>query len=72
MHLPILDLNYVALSYLHKRVHTAIFKFAQNLENHVWVNTTVVLTWLTVPQESFKMFILNRLARIADLLPDCK
>lgn len=53
------------------RVHNIISNVIPNLEDHAWTYSTVVLTWLTAPQESFKIFVSNRLAKIAELLPIC-
>ncbi|XP_050428250.1 uncharacterized protein LOC126837900 [Adelges cooleyi] len=39
---------------------------------YAWTDSTVVLSWLTVSQKSFKVFVTNRIAKIQQLLPDCK
>ena len=42
-----------------------------NIEIRAWTDSTVVLSWLTAPPTSFKIFVSNRLAKIADLVPTC-
>ncbi|XP_025407092.1 uncharacterized protein LOC112681043 [Sipha flava] len=37
-----------------------------------WTDSTVVLSWLTAPQKTFKIFVTNRIAKIHFLLPDCE
>lgn len=41
-------------------------------EIHAWTDSTVVLSWLTVQQAEFKIFVTNRLKRIAELIPSCQ
>ncbi|XP_050440079.1 uncharacterized protein LOC126845475 [Adelges cooleyi] len=42
-----------------------------NISNiYAWTDSTVVLSWLTVSQKSFKVFVTNRIAKIQQLLPD--
>jgi hypothetical protein len=36
-----------------------------------WTDSTIVLSWLTVPHESFKVYMSNRVHQIRTLLPDC-
>lgn len=36
-----------------------------------WSDSTIVLSWLTVPHESFKIYVLNRIHQIQLLLPNC-
>ncbi|XP_060855378.1 uncharacterized protein LOC132933060 [Metopolophium dirhodum] len=42
------------------------------IEIHAWTDSKVVLSWLTSPQSNFKIFVTNRLSKIADLLPNCQ
>ncbi|XP_060864287.1 uncharacterized protein LOC132940573 [Metopolophium dirhodum] len=41
-------------------------------ETLAWTDSSIVLSWLTSPQSSFKIFITNRLAKIAEILPTCQ
>ncbi|KAL4136057.1 hypothetical protein QTP88_007625 [Uroleucon formosanum] len=36
-----------------------------------WSDSTIVLSWLTSPHESFKVYVSNRVHQIRSLLPDC-
>lgn len=36
-----------------------------------WSDSTIVLSWLTVPHESFKVYVSNRIHQIHLLLPNC-
>jgi len=36
-----------------------------------WTDSTIVLSWLTVPHESFKIYVSNRIHQIHVLLPQC-
>jgi len=36
-----------------------------------WSDSTIVLSWLTVPHTSFKLNVSNRVHQIRTLLPDC-
>lgn len=36
-----------------------------------WTDSSIVLSWLTSPHSSFKIFVTNRLAKIAELIPSC-
>jgi len=36
-----------------------------------WSDSMVVLSWLKVPHESFKIYVSNRVHQIRTLLPDC-
>ncbi|KAF0766842.1 Integrase catalytic domain-containing protein, partial [Aphis craccivora] len=36
-----------------------------------WTDSSIVLSWLTTPHSSFKIFVTNRLAKIAELIPNC-
>ncbi|XP_008188319.1 uncharacterized protein LOC103310776 [Acyrthosiphon pisum] len=36
-----------------------------------WSDSTIVLSWLTAPHESFKVYVSNRVHQIRSLLPDC-
>lgn len=38
---------------------------------HAWTDSRVVLSWLTSTQTQFKIFVTNRLAKIAELIPNC-
>lgn len=37
-----------------------------------WTDSTIVLSWLTNPHTSFKVFVSNRIFKIHQTLPDCK
>lgn len=39
---------------------------------YAWSDSTVVLSWLTTHQKTFKIFVSNRIAKIHALLPDCE
>ncbi|CAI6376006.1 unnamed protein product [Macrosiphum euphorbiae] len=41
-------------------------------ETLAWTDSSIVLSWLTSPQSSFKIFVTNRLAKIAEILPTCQ
>ncbi|XP_060878440.1 uncharacterized protein LOC132950858 [Metopolophium dirhodum] len=36
-----------------------------------WTDSSIVLSWLTSPHSTFKIFVTNRLAKIAELIPNC-
>jgi len=36
---------------------------------HAWIDSRIVLSWLTSEQTKFKIFVTNRLAKIAELTP---
>ncbi|CAI6345640.1 unnamed protein product [Macrosiphum euphorbiae] len=38
---------------------------------HAWTDSRIVLSWLTSEQTEFKIFVTNRLAKIAELTPSC-
>ncbi|CAI6357679.1 unnamed protein product [Macrosiphum euphorbiae] len=38
---------------------------------HAWTDSRIVLSWLTSEQTEFKIFVTNRLAKIAELIPMC-
>ncbi|KAF0769852.1 Integrase catalytic domain-containing protein, partial [Aphis craccivora] len=37
-----------------------------------WTDSSIVLSWLTSDQKHFKIFITNRIAKIHQLVPDCR
>ncbi|KAL4083557.1 hypothetical protein QTP88_028873 [Uroleucon formosanum] len=37
-----------------------------------WSDSTVVLSWLQIPHESFKIYVSNRVHQVHTLLPDCQ
>ncbi|XP_025204843.1 uncharacterized protein LOC112601423 [Melanaphis sacchari] len=39
---------------------------------YAWTDSSIVLSWLTTPQVSYKIFVSNRINKINQLLPDCK
>jgi len=39
---------------------------------YAWTDSSIVLSWLTTPHVSYKIFVSNRINRIIQLLPDCK
>lgn len=53
------------------RVQKTLSPSIKLLSLHAWTDSTVVLTWLTSSQIQFKVFVTNRLKRIAELVPDC-
>lgn len=42
------------------------------LSVRAWSDSMVVLSWLKIPHESFKIYVSNRVHQIHTLLPDCK
>lgn len=47
---------------------------AQLTISHVyaWTDSSIVLSWLTTPHVSYKIFVSNRISKIQQLLPACK
>lgn len=39
---------------------------------YAWTDSSIVLSWLTTPHVSYKIFVSNRISKINQLLPDCK
>lgn len=39
---------------------------------HAWSDSTIVLSWLTVPHESFKPYVSNRAHQVKTLIPNCQ
>jgi len=39
---------------------------------YAWTDSSIVLSWLTTPQVSYKIFVSNRINKINQLLPDCQ
>ncbi|KAF0748929.1 Integrase catalytic domain-containing protein, partial [Aphis craccivora] len=39
---------------------------------HAWSDSNIVLSWLTVPHESFKTYVSNRVHQIHTLVPNCQ
>ncbi|XP_022165783.1 uncharacterized protein LOC111030548, partial [Myzus persicae] len=37
-----------------------------------WTDSMIVLSWLTVPHTSFKVYVSNRIHQIRTIVPDCK
>jgi len=55
-------------------LHRLMNTFQNNilvLAIQAWTDSSIVLSWLTSPHSSFKIFVTNRLAKIAELLPNC-
>lgn len=38
---------------------------------YAWTDSSVVLSWLTSPHESFKVYVSNRVHQVVSLLPEC-
>lgn len=56
--------------WLHRIRKTLIPKL-NIVDTFAWTDSSIVLSWLTVPHESFKVFVSNRIHQIHTLLPDC-
>uniref|UniRef100_A0A2S2PC00 Uncharacterized protein n=1 Tax=Schizaphis graminum TaxID=13262 RepID=A0A2S2PC00_SCHGA len=39
---------------------------------YAWTDSSIVLSWLTTPHVSYKVFVSNRISKIHQLLPSCK
>uniref|UniRef100_A0A2S2PC01 Integrase catalytic domain-containing protein n=1 Tax=Schizaphis graminum TaxID=13262 RepID=A0A2S2PC01_SCHGA len=39
---------------------------------YCWTDSMIVLSWLTVPHTSFKVYVSNRIHQIRTIVPDCK
>jgi len=53
------------------RIKTALNLKIRIVETYAWSDSTTVLSWLKVPHEKFKVFVLNRIHKVTTLLPDC-
>ncbi|XP_050055781.1 LOW QUALITY PROTEIN: uncharacterized protein LOC126549715 [Aphis gossypii] len=56
-------------------LHRLINTFRNNISIsaiQAWTDSSIVLSWLTSPHSSFKIFVTNRLAKIAELIPNCQ
>ncbi|XP_060855180.1 uncharacterized protein LOC132932844 [Metopolophium dirhodum] len=51
------------------RVQKALSSITHISSIHAWTDSTVVLSWLTTQQVTFKVFVTNRLNKIGELLP---
>ncbi|XP_008189994.1 uncharacterized protein LOC103311931 [Acyrthosiphon pisum] len=51
------------------RVQNALSSITHISSIHAWTDSTVVLSWLTTQQVTFKVFVTNRLNKIGELLP---
>ncbi|XP_008182033.1 uncharacterized protein LOC103309131 [Acyrthosiphon pisum] len=54
-------------------------RIKQTLDPHIkivgtygWTDSMIVLSWLTVPHTSFKVYVSNRIHQIRTILPDCQ
>lgn len=54
------------------RVHKLLVPIINISEIHAWTDSLVVLSWLTVQQVEFKIFVTNRLKKISELIPFCQ
>ncbi|XP_050066237.1 uncharacterized protein LOC126555351 [Aphis gossypii] len=42
------------------------------IETHAWSDSTIALSWLTVPHDSFKTYVSNRVYQVHNILPKCQ
>lgn len=60
------------LAQLLDRVYSVLKNEIQISQMLAWTDSTIVLSWLTVDQKHFKIFVTNRVAKIHNLIPECK
>lgn len=60
------------LAQLLQRVHTTLSSSVTISQIRAWTDSSIVLSWLTVDQKIFKIFITNRVVKIHALVPKCK
>lgn len=53
------------------RICTTLAPLLNIVGMRAWTDSTIVLSWLTVPHESFKVYVSNRVHQIRTLLPEC-
>ncbi|XP_022165278.1 uncharacterized protein LOC111030191 [Myzus persicae] len=42
------------------------------INTHAWSDSTIALSWLTVPHDSFKTYVSNRVYQVHNILPNCQ
>ncbi|XP_050538460.1 uncharacterized protein LOC126903928 [Daktulosphaira vitifoliae] len=62
----------VLLSKWLSRIHKLLSSHMNIDTLYAWSDSTVVLSWINLPQVSFKIFVSNRVKQIRDLLPNCE
>lgn len=70
---PRLELNAaLLLTRWMNRVKTALGDRVNIVDTFAWTDSLVVLSWLTVPHETFKQYVSNRVHQIQSVLPKCQ
>lgn len=69
---PRLELNAALLlaRWMH-RLKTVLGERVTIVDSFAWTDSLVVLSWLTVPHETFKQYVSNRVYQIQHILPGC-
>lgn len=69
---PRLELNAaLLLARWMNRLKTVLEPQLNVLGVYAWTDSSIVLSWLTSPHESFKVYVSNRLHQVVSLLPEC-
>lgn len=55
-----------------RRVRVTLGPRLDVVKTFAWSDSTIVLSWLTTPLQSFKVFVSNRINQIQTLLPGCE
>lgn len=71
--IPRLELNAaVLLARWLGRIRSVLESQINVIGTHAWSDSTIVLSWLTVPHEAFKIYVSNRVHLVHTLLPNCQ
>jgi len=71
--IPRLELNAaVLLSRWMSRVHSLLSTHLTITDTFAWTDSSVVLSWLIVPIDTFKQYVSNRVHQVRTLLPTCE
>ncbi|XP_060871320.1 uncharacterized protein LOC132945563 [Metopolophium dirhodum] len=73
MTIPRLELNAaLLLARWLNRIRDILAAQLKIIDIRAWSDSMIVLSWLTVPHESVKVYVSNRVHQIRTLLPDCR
>ncbi|CAI6349887.1 unnamed protein product [Macrosiphum euphorbiae] len=71
--IPRLELNAaVLLSRWMSRISLLLNTHIDIVDMWAWTDSSIVLSWLTVPHDTFKQYVSNRVHQVRTLLPSCQ
>ncbi|XP_025406837.1 uncharacterized protein LOC112680837 [Sipha flava] len=71
--IPRLELNAaLLLAKWMARIKTVLSSQLSIVDTYAWTDSSIVLLWLNIPHEKFKIYVSNRVHQIHTLLPGCQ